>query len=278
MILLAHDGSIYSDWVARYALLFAELEADRKLLVLHVPENKISQEVVNTKFLLLEEESLARGIDFSWEILPLVTSVHRSLRQALPQNRNALLICGTRIKPNKRAFLRGSVAEKLLRQHQCPMLAIRVVQPGLLGNPRELLLPLAGHAGGFDRVWPIFKRLAPRLRRVHLLRTLRVHTLRHPYLTVARETLLRTIGNQYLDKISASLDRYLEQRTFRLERQVLISSDWANDVLVQASRLKVQMILLGVSERRLAHRVLYGDGIETLLRNASCDVGVYRGP
>jgi nucleotide-binding universal stress UspA family protein len=58
----------------------------------------------------------------------------------------------------------------------------------------------------------------------------------------------------------------------------MISSDWPNAVLIQASRLKVQMILLGVSERNLAHRTFYGVGIERVLRETPCDVGIYRGP
>jgi nucleotide-binding universal stress UspA family protein len=49
-------------------------------------------------------------------------------------------------------------------------------------------------------------------------------------------------------------------------------------VLVLANRLKVQMVLLGVTERSLAHRVFYGKGIERVLRKTTCDVGIYRGP
>jgi nucleotide-binding universal stress UspA family protein len=62
-----------------------------------------------------------------------------------------------------------------------------------------------------------------------------------------------------------------------VERQVMIAADWPNAVLIQASRLKAQMVMLGVSERSLAHRIFHGVGIEAVLRDSPCDVGIYRG-
>ncbi len=278
MIILAHDGSLYGDWVARYALHFAAEESDRKLLVLHVLDGKIAQDMVTAKLAQLEADCQVRGIEMLSELLPLGTSVYRSLRQAIPHAQEALLVCGTRVKAKQRAFLRGSVAEQLLRCHQCPVLALRVVQPGLLGAPQELLLPLAGHQTGFARVWPIFRRLAPKLHRVHLFRSLNIHHLRHAHLSPAREQMLLKVGQSYLTTIAAQLSEQLPEADFSIERRVTIASDWPNAALVQASRLKVQMILLGVSERNLAHRVLHGVALERVLHEACCDVGIYRAP
>ena len=115
MIILAHDGSLYGDWVARYALQFATEEGDRKLLVLHVLDGKITREVVTAKLAQLEADCQALDIEMLQELLPLGSNVYRSLRQATPHDPDALLICGTRVKARKSAFLRGSVAEQLLR-------------------------------------------------------------------------------------------------------------------------------------------------------------------
>ena len=278
MIILAHDGSLYGDWVARYALRFTAGEQDKKLLVLHVQDGQTSREMVTAKFAQLVAEGETLGIDILPQLLPLGTNVYRSLRQAIPHDPAALLICGTRVKPKRQALLSGSVAEQLLRTHQCPVLALRVVQPGLLGTPQELLLPLAGHVGGFARIWPIFRRLAPNLRRVHLFRTFYVHQLRQAHLSPVRERMLLAIGHDYLAKITAEMNDFCDAEKLYIEQLTSISSDWPNAVLVQASRLRAQMILLGVSERSLAHRVLHGVGLEQVLREASCDVGIYRGP
>jgi nucleotide-binding universal stress UspA family protein len=278
MIILAHDGSIYGDWVVRYGLRFAADEVDRKLLVLHVLDGKVAPDLVEAKFRQLAKDCTEQNVDFVSQLLPLGKSVHRSLRQAIPHDPDSLLICGTRVKPNRRALLTGSVAEKLLRTHQCPVLALRVVQPGLLGNPHELMLALAGHGAGLERVWPVFRRLAPHLRAVHLFRALPVHHFMMAQLTSGREHRLYKIGHAHLDQVCAGLSERLPERTFRLDRRVTITGDWPNEVLVQASRLKTQMVLLGISERSLAHRVFHGAGLERVLRQTSCDVGVYRGP
>ena len=278
MIILAHDGSIYSDWVAHYALHMAANEDDRKLLILNVLDGKVNADLVEAKLAQLAEDCRSREIELHYELLPLGTSVHRTLRQAIPHDPTALLVCGTRVKPNRRNFLTGTIAEKLLRMHLCPVLALRVVQPGLLGSPHDLLLPLAGHATGFDRVWPVFSRLAPALRQVHMFRALPVHPLLMPHLTALREHTLRMIGTAHLEAAYQEMLARLGERPIMIDRRVMITSDWPNEVLVQASRLRVQMILLGVSERSLAHRVMHGIGLEHVLRATPCDVGIYRGP
>ena len=162
--------------------------------------------------------------------------------------------------------------------HLCPVLALRVVQPGVLGSPHDLLLPMAGHASGFDRVWPVFSRLAPSLRQIHLFRALTVNPLLISHLTATREEALRKIGTVHLEKIYQKILEQLGARAVMIDRRVMVTSDWPHEVLVQANRLKVQMILLGVSERSLAHRVFHGIALERVLRVTPCDVGIYRGP
>jgi nucleotide-binding universal stress UspA family protein len=278
MIILAHDGSLYGDWVARYALRFAAADADRRLLLLHVLDNRIDPAFVAARFARLTEACEEAGITCHQELLPIGKSVYRTLRQAIPHDPQALLVCGTRVKPRHQALLVGSVAELLLRMHECPVLALRVVQPGLLGLPHHLLLPLAGHQAGFARIWPIFRRLAPQLRRVHFLYAVTVNPLAEPLHSPARQALLRQSGERYLDRIYGELKEHLEEPAFTLDRRVVVTSDWPHQVLIEASRLKVQMLLLGASERSLAHRVFRGHFLERVLRETPCDVGIYRGP
>ena len=112
MIILAHDGSIYGDWVARYAIGFAAVEADRKLLVLHVAEGKVSEEIVDSRFAGWARSVQSLAIEFLPQVLPLGQSTYRSLRQSVPHDPQALLICGTRVKPRGQNYLSGSVAEQ----------------------------------------------------------------------------------------------------------------------------------------------------------------------
>lgn len=278
MIILAHDGSLYGEWVSRYAINFALGEKDRKLLVLHVPEGKITPVMVEARLERLIDDCAEHELSCHCEYLPPDQDVYRSLRHAIPHDPTALLVCGTRVKARNRAYLSGSIAEKLLRTHQCPVLALRVTQPGLLGIPGNLLLPLAGHGTGAERFWPVFMRFLPHLRSVQLFRSLNIHYLRYPHLSRNREQTLREIGIVYLEQILREIDEKLPERRFRVDRRVAVSSNWSDEILVLASRLHVQLILLGVSERTLAHRLFYGVGLERILHKSPCDVGIYRGP
>jgi len=153
-----------------------------------------------------------------------------------------------------------------------------VVQPGLLGLPHDLLVPLAGHGDGFARLWPIFRRFAPQIRRAFFLRTIPVSQLRQAHLSPDRLAKLRGVGESYLDGIVGELRIAMGEPTFTVERRIVVTSDWAHQVLVEASRLKTQLLLLGASERSLTHRVVHGQALERVLRETPCDVGIYRGP
>lgn len=278
MIILAHDGSLYGDWVARYAIRFATTEADRKLLLLHVRDGRIDASVAAARLARLAAECATVAVTCHQELLPLGHSVHRTLRQAVPHDPDALLVCGTRVKPRRQAFLSGSVAELLLRSHQCPVLALRVVQPGLLGLPHALLLPLAGHADGYARLAPILRRFAPQLRRLTFVHILPVGAVARQHLSPARHDQLLQGGHRFLEQVDAELAAALGSCRFAIDRQVLLAADPPHQILVEASRLKAQMLLLGASERSLAHRVFHGQALERILHDAPCDVGIYRGP
>lgn len=278
MIILAHDGSLYGDWVARYALNFAAGEPDRKLLLLHVNDGRVEPAVAASRFAHLAAACAAAAVGFHQELLPLEQSVHRTLRHATPHDPQALLVCGTRVKPQHRAFLAGSVAELLLRGHQCPVLAVRVVQPGLLGLPHDLLAPLAGHPDGCDRLAPILLRFTLQLRRLYFLHAVPVNPLTQPHQSQSRREGLLREGRAYLERVATELQARLGPPAFVVDRRVLLAADPTHLILLEASRLKAQMLLLGASERSLAHRVFHGQALEQILRDAPCDVGIYRGP
>jgi len=278
MIILAHDGSIYGNWVANYAIRFAATEEDRKLLVIHVEDGKTSSAVIESRMTGLEKSCSERDIDCHIQLLPVDGSVYRTLRHAIPPDSDTLLLCGTRVKPQRNRFLAGSVAENLLRMHHCPVLAIRAVQPGLLGSPHDILYPLSGKLTTDTGVLPFLRRLAPQVGTLHLLRALIVNQLRHPYLTRNQEQLMLDIGRGQIAAVMEKVAPLTEQHPFRTERRIVISSSWSDTVLVQASRLRTELILLGVEERTLAQRIFQGGRLEKVLRESPCDVGIFHRP
>jgi len=278
MVSLAYDGSLNGDWVSRYAIRFAAHSPERTLNLLHVLDGKVPEAELERKIEHLRRECLGQGVELFPQFLPLAHGVFRSLVQMIPTGAESLVVCGTRVRSTRKPFLSGTVAEQLLRHGAFPVLAVRVVQPGLLGIPRELLIPLAGHPRGLTAVWPFFRLFLPDLDSVHLLRGMVVSTLHLRRLSARELQALREQGVRYLASVLNELRQRLGETDFHLDSRIIVCDDWVREILVHASKLKSRLILLGVSERTRWHRALHGDALERVLRGTPCDVGIYRWP
>lgn len=62
-----------------------------------------------------------------------------------------------------------------------------------------------------------------------------------------------------------------------MDAQAVLSDDISREILIAANKTKSRLIYMGASERKLAQRILYGNPIERVLRDATCDVAIYRG-
>lgn len=277
MIYLAYDGSLNGDWVSRYALRFAAHSPEKKLHLIHVEDHSIPVDLLEKKILKIERESRSLEVDLAWQIRSLEKNVFHSLVKAIPPSDESYLVCGTRVRSKRQAYLSGTVSEKLLRYNKFHVFAVRVVQPGLLGNPHDLLIPLGGHPRGFQSAWPFFRLFLPHVGTVYLLRSMNVSSIRHPHLSLPQKQSLREAGFDYLEAVSEEIFQEKGAADFLLDNRVVICDDWAREVLVHASKLKVQMIMLGASERSFPHRVVHGNPLERVLRETPCDVGIYRG-
>lgn len=277
-IVLAHDGSINADWVCRYALRMAAALPGQRLQLVHILDGSVDRARIEARFAAIARECAQEGLHCE----PLVRGLHgdvvRSLLEVLPPGCEHLCLCGARVASRGRGFLAGTVSERLLRSGRCSVLAVRVVSPGLLGCPRTLLFPLAGHPRGFQSALPFLHLFVASVQRLHLLRVMLVHPLLLRSLphNEARERL--RLGYAYLTRVADEIRSQAEAPPCHLERHVALAADWAGEVLVQAGKLGAQLILLGASERSLPHRVVYGNRLERILRDTACDVGIYRRP
>lgn len=145
MLHFAYDGSIHGDWVAFYAIRVAARMHDRTLRLLHVTEGGRGSEAVFQRVDTIAGFCHNAGVQLSTEFL----EQREDVTAALPRGRDTFVLSGTRSRSRRGGFLAGTVAEKLLNARQFQALAVRVVQPGLLGWPRDVLVPVAGHPQGF---------------------------------------------------------------------------------------------------------------------------------
>lgn len=275
-VILAHDGSINADWVARYAIQAAASLPARQLHLLHILDGSFARERIEAKFAAIGAECEHHAIACDGEILESSGDVFATLLQAIVPGNRCTCLCGTRIAAKGRGFLAGTIAERLLRCKRCNVMAIRVVSPGLLGCPRTLLFPLAGHPRGFEAALPFLQMLAASVKRLYLLRVMTVNSLHFRYISALAAKRKIAEGHAYLSRIVTEIRQQTAGTAWHLDRHVVLSDDWAKEILIQAGKINAGMILLGATERNLPSRYFYGNRIEQILRTASCDVGIYR--
>jgi nucleotide-binding universal stress UspA family protein len=87
---------------------------------------------------------------------------------------------------------------------------------------------------------------------------------------------LKTKGYSYVNGVLKEIRQQLGENKIYLDAKVVLSDDWAKEILIHASKSRAQMILMGASDRNLPSRYFYGNKIEQILRRSPCDVGIYR--
>jgi nucleotide-binding universal stress UspA family protein len=275
-IVLAYDGSINADWVSRYAMQMAASLPCRQLLLVHVLDGSFSRERIEAKFAAIAAECRLHGIECEHALHEPSGDVCSTLLQVISSGEHSYCLCGARIAARGRGFLAGTISDKLLRCRKFNVMAIRVVSPGLLGCPRTLLFPLAGHPRGFEAAMPFLQMLAASVKRLYLLRVMTVNPLHFRYISPLAAKKKIAEGYDYLGRVEAEIRGKASDFDWHFDRNAVLSDDWAKEILIQAGKVNAAMLLLGATERNLPSRYFYGNKIEQILRSTACDVGVYR--
>lgn len=278
MLHFAYDGSINGDWVARYALQMASRLADPGLHIWHVEDDETSNAELEERIGRLQAECESRKIAFRLSIEARRKSVATTLLSLVPQDRDQHLVCGTRVRQRGRGLLSGTVSERLLRDGRCQVLAVRVMQPGLLGRPHNFLVPVSGRPEGIRMGLPFLRLLVPDAAEIDVLMVHRLKRSRFLQITHAEAGRLIGRDQEYLLRVEKVLSQELGIPLDRLDQRVILSDDIPKEIVIQANKARSQLIYMGASERSLRERSLYGNPIEQVLRNASCDVAIYGSP
>lgn len=277
MITFAYDGTLNGDWVAHYATRLAANEPDRRLRLLHVREEREASSAIERHLAAIGAECETLGVALEPEVHAAGgKSVAARLLELAQGGPDALLVCGTRARPRNLAFLEGTVSARLLQAGRSPVVAIRVVQPGILGQPGRVLLPLAGHPRGARHALPLLRRLGPDLVRIHVLLVREISRLRYRLLGAGAMERLLAGGLAFVARVEDELRAELRPHRVELDATVVVSDDAPREILLHAGKLKARLVCLGASERSLTERLVSGNPVERVLRRAPCDVAIYR--
>jgi nucleotide-binding universal stress UspA family protein len=274
---LAYDGSINGDWVARYAICLAAHQPLRHFHAIHVDTGELTRERLQSKLSRIEQECRAAEVTIRVDTIPVQQNVSVTLASAVPPDPDSLLICGTRLQSGRRGYLSGTISEALLSRHTTNVVAVRVVQPGLLGAPHDVLFPVLGPPADSPIAPPFLRWLAPAIRRVHILRVITVGHAAYKRLTSGQLAEFRRDGFGHAEGI----EKRLIEETVLVDRMidtiVRITDDWARDTIIHASRHKSQLICVEAPPPARTARLFRADPIERLLADAPCDVALFRG-
>jgi nucleotide-binding universal stress UspA family protein len=276
VLVFAYDGSLNGDWVAHYAARFAASTRERRLRLLHVHEGPPPPHL-SERIARIAEECRLLGVTLAPELHPLGKArVADRLIGLVPGGPDTTMICCARARQRNLSFLAGTVSARLLAAGRFRVVALRVVQPGVLGQPGLVLLPLADRSGGAARAIPLLRLLGADLRRLHVLHVreasrLQVRDPGHE----ALEGLLAG-SRAFAARVEEEVRAALASHPPFIDSSVVLSADPAREILVQADRHRARLICLGASDRTLAWRLVRGDLIERVLHAAPADVAVYR--
>ena len=274
MLVLAYDGSLNGDWVAQYAVRFAASTSTRELRLVHIAEGA-PELSLDERIARIANESKALGVVLESELAPCRgASVAERLLEIVPAR--ATLIAGTRARPRRRKVLSGTVSARLLDAGRFSVIAMRVVNPGVLGQPGRVLLPIAGGPRQAALALPLLRLLGEDLQRLHVLLVREVSGLRFPFMSQAGVEELLAEGRAWVAPVEDHLRAGLAPHRFGLDSSVVVSDDWPKEVLLCAAKHRSRLIALSADERTLSERLGFGNQTEQLLLDAHSDVAVYR--
>ncbi len=277
MLYFAYDGTIHGDWVGNYAVQLASRQSDRTLNLIHVTEANRAQAVVDIKLAHFDAICKRSEVKLIIQMLAYEQSVFETIKSALQNDTRSLLVCGTRAGRAQRDILQGTVAERFLKTHLCPTLAIRVNNSGVLGVPSRLLLPIRRASRQFTKAFPVLKLLAQGGKKVSLVCVESVSFSPWYPLTHDQREHLLSRGRDYCLDVEQQLQAELGFSEWNVDAQVIASNDVPSEIVLAANRTKAQLILLGASRRARFRRLVDGNLIEQVLRKATCDVAIYGG-
>lgn len=277
MLHFAYDGSLNADWVSHYAIRLASHHPDRRLSLLHVDDSALARPELDDRIARIETECQRASVELHVQIHRRRGSVADSIVRHVPRGPDSFLVCGTRARQKNLAFLAGTVSEELLGRAPFHVLAVRVVEPGLLGLPRRMLLPVSGRPHVLSRRLPFLGLFGADIQRVHVLLVREVDRARFHRLHDSAVRRLLAEGQDYVRRVEQDLASGLGELDFHVDSSVSVSDDVPKEIVIQANKHGSRLIFMGASERSLPERLFYGNPIEQVLRNAPCDVAICRG-
>ena len=277
MLFFSYDGSVNGDWVSHYAVQLAAGHHRRQLNLIHARDGLVSETEFAVKVERLGGECERVGVELISHVVEVNRTIQEAILSMVPRGREHYLLCGTRVRERKQSYLRGTISESLLYSDHCNVLAIRVVQPGVLGLPRQLIVPVGEHRQEILEGLPFLRLFVPQVSRLHILLVVRISRWRLMRLSHGAIARLREPAVKYCGSIEQEISEQLGLDSQMIDTVVVVSDDFPREVVFVANKTKSRLIIMGASKQGPAKQFFRANSIEQVLRETTCDVAVYRG-
>lgn len=275
MLVFAYDGSLNGDWVAHYAVRFAAAMPVPRLRLLHVYDRECAPEFAS-RMARIADECALHGVELQPEVHALAGArVAERLSALVPQGPDTAMVVGTRSRPRERTFLAGTVSAELLAAERFSVIAIRAVHPGVLGQPQRVLLALTDEPRAARQAIPLLRLLGPDVRELQLLFLRELSRLHFRLLRPAALQRLLNARRGVIQQIEDDVRQALDPHRYLLDATAVVTDNLPRETLACAVRLRSRLICLGASAET-PRRLQYGHPLEHILRDAPCDVAIYR--
>jgi nucleotide-binding universal stress UspA family protein len=265
-VLAAVDESFNAHAAARYALALAQA-CGATLFVAGVltPQMTGREEAAMAQSAgALVAEAAARGVE-AHLCLERGDVVHALDALARSHGIDVVLAAARRHEAPRRYFLCG-VPQRLMAVLDCSLIVVRLVHPGLLAQPRHILVPIGGDARDPAERAYLVGRLAAhfhaRLMVFHALEKAPRRGQAAPQATGARQ-------------VDAFVER-LRQAGAALQVRLVSSPQVGEAIMQEAARHRHDLIVMEASQRGLFARWRRGNPVEEVMQRTPCDLFVCR--
>ena len=270
-----YDGSLNGDWVSRYVLHLAT-EKDKTVRLVHILDNKTQTPVLNEKINAMEELFTSHGIRFESRIFPMKRNVLDSLLDHISEKTDELVICGTRIREKKYGFFKNTISEYIMKTGKFNVIAFRVVNPGMMGNPDTLLFPVLSDPRTLTHALYFLPYFNYGIQKLQILKLIEMNSLRYSWLDTRNEAIIK---KNELIRLQTSIEELiqnsgLDKKIFNIHS--VITNDSPREVAIYASNKKSRLILTEFQNNRIFQPFFRNSFSEVLLRKSSVDTAIFQ--
>ena len=272
-ILMAVDGSFNAEAAGRYAIAIASACRAKLYIVSIIPPKMHEKDIKGA------EESVERIIEearkHDLDVRPIIEegAVVPVISEIVRREKIELAIAAARSEHVEQRFFVRTVSRELIRLLPCSVIIIRVVNPGKMAYPRDILVPIIGSE--YDLSENVF--LTSRLARYYKAKVIVLH-LKRSITTLFKKGMIKDAAEGEAENIEETKSFIEHLKRFKVYPKTRVSYfiKASRAISMEAAAKRHDLIILGATKRSLISQLIRGNPVEEVLRRTPCDLMILK--